>query len=106
MDRFENKSLPAASGQFTRYFAPWKVQEYLVSTGDHSAWVRFTADSLRSAVAEASSRTTFPACVSLAVTNSSASSSPSVIQTMFLQKGYDMFLGPWDVRCGLTEVSA
>ncbi len=91
------------SKQYVRYFAPWKVQEYLVVAGDRSSWVRFTPAQLAVATAAAWAATVFPFTTTIAVEASSKSSVVFSTKVTFLKKGSDMLLGTCDVlSCGTT----
>eukprot|EP01022_Parablepharisma_sp_SALTPOND_P013170 TRINITY_DN173_c3_g1_i10.p3 TRINITY_DN173_c3_g1~~TRINITY_DN173_c3_g1_i10.p3 ORF type:complete len:398 (-),score=10.37 TRINITY_DN173_c3_g1_i10:4465-5658(-) len=103
--RFGQPSLTTAStGQYVRYYAPWNIQEYLIVTGDRSAWVRFTAADLQDAITAGTGLTTYPACVNIRVT-STETSNPIIIKALFMSSGQEFYVGPYSASCPNPLVS-
>ncbi len=103
--RFSTRDLTlAANGQFTRFFASWIVEEYLVVTGDRSGWIRLTPANLAAAILAAQSTGSFPACVDFVLSSSSLSPTPVTVKALFMKSGgTDLLLGMSSVTCPNPE---
>jgi len=74
-------------GQFTRYFKPWIVEEYLIVTGNRIAWIRFTKSALQTAYSTAVAANIWPGCIPLDLTSSSINPNPHQVTAVFINEG-------------------
>eukprot|EP01022_Parablepharisma_sp_SALTPOND_P013168 TRINITY_DN173_c2_g3_i1.p1 TRINITY_DN173_c2_g3~~TRINITY_DN173_c2_g3_i1.p1 ORF type:complete len:232 (+),score=6.49 TRINITY_DN173_c2_g3_i1:835-1530(+) len=101
---FKQQSLTTEeTGQYVRYYAPWTVEEYLIVTGDRSAWVRFTATDLQNAVTAGTGLGSYPACINIMATTME-NSSPSAIKALFVSSGAEFYVGPYSLQCANLQV--
>jgi len=96
-DNNNKKVTMYTTGQYTRYFEWWAVTDYLIVTGDHSLWVKFTRTALENAISS-SSAGPFPMCVTLQA-STSINTVVHAVNILFRSSKSDIFIGAHDQTC-------